>query len=309
MGNHQRGRVDPRSARSVSAKGAPLIFFLFVLSDESYRPAGLGGAGPSSIPSPLENNAGGGNPSTSILTTNGGTSPPPPLFPAISARTAPSRTVRAPSCTVRARPDTNRCLCVLCAILRRSSTIRHHLLVWSWSATSCAVRARPDTNCWCLAVLCAILHRSSTIRHQSVSGRGLRLPAPFEHDQTPIAGVCACSAPSCTVRARSDTNCWCLVVVCDFLSRSSTIRHQLLVSGRALRVPVPFENDQTPAIGVCACSAPSRTVRARPDTSLCVLCAFPHRRARPGTQDGCLVVLCAFLYRSSVYTVLGRRNI
>ena len=76
MGNHQRGRVAPRSARSVSAKGAPLIFFLFVLSDESYRLAGLGGAGPSSIPSPLENNARGGNPSTSILTTNGGTSPP-----------------------------------------------------------------------------------------------------------------------------------------------------------------------------------------------------------------------------------------
>jgi len=153
-------------------------------------------------------------------------------------------------------------------------------------------------------VVCNFLCRLSTTRHQLlVSGCALRHPAPFKHDQTPIAGVWPCSAPSCTVRAQPDTNCWCLVMVCDFLSCSSTIRHQLLVSGRALRVPVPFKNDQTPAIGVCACSAPSRTVRARPDTSLCVLCAFPHHRARPGTQDGCLVVLCAFLYRSSVYCI------
>ena len=152
----------PKKCEERQRERCTFDFFLFVLSDESYRPAGLGGAGPSSILSPLENNAGGGNPSTSILTTNGGMSPPPPLFPAISAGTAPSHTVQAPSCTVQARPDTNWCLCVLCAILRRSSTIRHHLLV---------------------------------------SGRGLRLPVPFEHDQTPIAGVWPCSAPSCTVRA------------------------------------------------------------------------------------------------------------
>jgi len=111
-------------------------------------------------------------------------------------------------------------------------------------------------------VLCAILRRSSTIRHHLlVSGRGLRLPVPFEHDQTPIAGVWPCSAPSCTVRARSDTNCWCLVVVCDFLHRSSTTRHQLLVSVRALRHPAPFEHDQTPIAGVWSCSASSCTIR------------------------------------------------
>jgi len=147
-------------------------------------------------------------------------------------------------------------------------------------------------------MVCAILHHSSTTRHQLlVSVHALRHPAPFKHDQTPIAGVWSWSATSCPVPARSDTNCWCLVMLCKFLYHSRMIRHQQLVSahalrmlctilhhssmtrhqsvralrlpalssttrdprwvsGRALRLPVPFEHDQMPMIGVCSYSAP-----------------------------------------------------
>jgi hypothetical protein len=268
MGNRQPGGVDPRSARSVGAKGAPSKFF-FVLSDDSHRSARLREQDlpPRFDPRPLLHPLfasilapGGRALVPSISTQRGGTTPPPPLFDT-TGRSAP------PCCAFFPFFDATRCGPRLYVIFSSQWGGVHLLSAFSSLFHTHAKHERtPSLVSFCVRRLFFYAEHKKTLSLGVWS-----FPAPFEHDQIPTVGVlfmpCAFPHPSSTnAHLRG-----CVFVLDALLHHLSITRRLLWVSVRALHLHSSTRDGCT-ARGACSLTIPENARCWGFFLSYCICC-------------------------------------